>query len=227
MDNKKCGIIVIVLMVIAISGTVIINTTTPTRSTIIDELFANTVRVSVAAGDGEGYSLSDGMTPVGGNNDYEQIGDVSKTKGGDIGFGFKVHWNGTIYHTPLALSISFTFPAGEYFNEELYDYNITFTVDVSHNVTLEYNFGLVVSQLIFYPEPVVWGFERMGTISKAGEFTFDTTVLDNSSYRCVCDSDEGGTNVITSQLCITCPIEKDFYTEMIVILARIDVITQA
>jgi len=226
MDNKKLGFIVIVLVVVAVSGAIIIINmpSEDPRATIIDELFANTAKVLVAAGNGDGYFLSDEMTPIEGNNDYEQIGDVEGTKGTGGGFGFKIHWNGTIYHTPLYLSISLTFPAEEYFDESKYDYNVTFTVTISHNVTIEYNLGLVVSQLIFYPEPVIWGFERSGTISKTGEFTFDTTVLDNSSYRCVRDVGDG--NIITPQLSILCPIEKDFYTEVIVTLARIDVISQ-
>lgn len=230
MDKKKLG--AVTLAVVAISAIAIVSiptppdgvTTTIEDPTIIDELFANVAQFLVWAEDDDGYLLSD-MTTVGGNNSYEQIGNVSNTKNAnDDGYGFRIHWNGTIYHTPLTMCIVLTFPVGAYANENLYDYNITFVVTISHNVTIEYNFGVIVSQLIFYSEPVTWNFERIGTISEMGRFTFDTTVLDNSSYRCV--RDEGKGNIITPMLSITCPIESDFRTEMIIHHARIDVITQ-
>lgn len=233
MDRKKLGIIVAALIVVAVSTLAIISiptspddstTTEDPHSTVIDELFATLAQISVWGEDGSGYLLSDGIPTIPGNNSIEQIGDVSNTKdAGGSGFGFRIVWNGTLSHEYMIMSIVMTFPMGDYI-EDKYDYNITFVATINHNVTFEYNFGVIVSQVIFYPNPVTWDFEKIGTISKADKFIFETTLLDNSSYHAVRDEGEG--NIITPRLEITCPIAKDFYTEMIIHYARIDVIPQ-
>ena len=236
MDRKKLGIIMAALIVVAVSTVVIVNTPTPPDGTtttteephsiIIGELFASLAHFLIVGEDGNGYFLSDGMSTVLGNNSYEEIGNISNTKDADdSGYGFRILWNGTFDYDYIIMSIVLTFPMEDYYDEDKYDYYITFVATINHNVTFEYNFGVIVSQQIFYPESVIWDFERIGTISKADKFIFETTLLDNSSYHVV--RVEGKENIITPRLEITCPIESDFCTEMIIHYARIDVISQA
>ena len=115
------------------------------------------------------------------------------------------------------MAIALKFPANLY-PEKKFDFRVEFTVVMTHNVTFNYHFGACVSQLIFYPEPVVWPFEIFGTADGKGILELNTDYLDNDSYRVVLDD-----GIIVPMLTLELPLEQGFVTEVLLDYAAIEV----
>jgi hypothetical protein len=207
-----------------------INTLTPPEKTtdepapieeeMIDLLFAN--RSHISAQGAEQFVLSQKnityeISPVG-DNSFEMIGDLNDAKKKDgSGFGFRIHWNGTITSERIFFAIVLRFPADIY-PEKKFDFRVEFTVVMTHNVSFDYHFGACVSQQIFYPEPVVWPFEIFGTADGKGILELSTDYLDNESYMVI---REGG--IITPMLTLELPLKQGYITEVLLDYAAIEV----
>jgi len=209
-------------MVFAVTGlftTFYINTLTIPEE-MIDLLFAN--RSHISAEGTEQLMLSQEnvtyeISPVG-NNTFETIGNLKDAKKKDgTGFGFRIYWNGTISSEKIFLAIALKFPAGLYPEKE-FDFRVEFSVVMTHNISFNYHFGACVSQLVFYPEPVVWPFEIFGTADGKGLLELNTDYLDNESYMVI---REGG--IITPMLTLDLPLKQGFVTEVLLDYAAIEV----
>lgn len=221
-QRQKICLLVMVFIVTGMFTAFYINTLT-THGEAIDLLFAN--RSHISAEGAEQFMLSQDdvtyeITPVG-NNTFEIVGDLSDTKEEDgSGFGFRIYWNGTIPNDRIFLVIALKFPASLYPEKE-FDFRAEFTVIMTHNVSFDYHFGACVSQLLFYPEPVVWPFEIFGTANGTGILELNTDYLDNESYMVI---REGG--IIEPMLTLDIPLEQGFITKVLLDYAVIEVFTQ-